>query len=40
MFSPKIVFRSVTLPVNATVVSLRVIAPLVPPAIAVNSATV
>ena len=40
MFSPKIVVKSVASPLNATVVSLRVIAPLVPPAIAFNSATV
>ena len=40
MVSVKIVDRSDELPLNATVVSFRVIAPLVPPAIVNNSAAV
>ena len=40
MFSSKIVFKSVASPLNALAVLFRVIAPLVPPAIAFSSATV
>ena len=37
IFSSKIVFRSLASPLNATVLSFSVIAPIVPPAIAASS---
>ena len=40
MFSSKIVFKSLASPLNATPALLRVIAPLVPSAIDLSSATV